>query len=131
VSDSAGPLFLKAAQIYQWLFRHSTLISRAGTVVHNGQLFFDEDWNDRVFATQPYTDNAHKRTFNKDDILLEDQSADGNNAFLDLELLGECLEEGILGYISTYFVVIDSCDCTFISIYRSVGRELLCLLRNL
>jgi len=79
---------------------NGTLISHAGTVVHNGQFFFHEAWNDRVFDNQPYTDNTNKRTFNKDDRILDEENADGNNAFLELELLGESLLDGILGYIT-------------------------------
>jgi len=79
---------------------NGTLISHAGTVVHNGQFFFHEAWNDRVYANQPYTDNTNKRMFNKDDRILDEENADGNNAFLELELLGERLSDGILGYIT-------------------------------
>lgn len=83
------------------LFRGRTLISHAGTVVHNGQFFFHEAWNDRVFGIAPYTSNTNHRTLNKDDWILEEENADGNNAYLDLELIGHSFEDGILGYIST------------------------------
>jgi len=79
---------------------NGTLISHAGTVVHNGQFFFHEGWNDRVFAHPPYTDNPNKRTLNKDDHILSEENADGNNAFMDLELLTDTFADGILGYIT-------------------------------
>jgi protocatechuate 3,4-dioxygenase beta subunit len=79
---------------------NGTLISHAGTIVHNGQFFFHEGWNDRVFAHPPYTSNHNKRTLNKDDHILWEENADGNNAFLDLELLGDMISDGILGYIT-------------------------------
>jgi protocatechuate 3,4-dioxygenase beta subunit len=82
------------------LAENGTLISHAGTVVHNGQFFFHETWNDRVFTDKPYTDNPNKRTLNKDDHILSEENADGNNAFMDLELLGNSLSDGILGYIT-------------------------------
>jgi hypothetical protein len=53
-----------------------------------------------IFADKPYKDNMNKRTLNKDDDILSEENADGNNAFLELELLGESLADGILGYIS-------------------------------
>lgn len=69
--------------------------------MHNGQFFFEEAWNDKVFAETPYTTNKNRRTLNKDDHILSEENADGNNAFLELELLGDTLAEGLLGYIST------------------------------
>lgn len=79
---------------------NGTLMSHAGTVIHNGQFFFHELWNDIVLADQPYTENKNKRTLNKDDHILDEENADGNNAFLELELLGENVSDGILGYIT-------------------------------
>ena len=84
------------------MFLCRTLISHAGTVVHTGQIFFHEAWNDRVFSISPYTSNTNHRTLNKDDWILKEQNADGNNAYLDLELIGQSFEDGILGYISTF-----------------------------
>lgn len=83
-------------------------MSHAGSVIHNGQFFFDELWNDKVFAHGPYTDNTNRRTLNKDDRILDEENADGNNAFLELELLGENMSDGILGYISVYLAAIAS-----------------------
>ncbi|KIM83257.1 hypothetical protein PILCRDRAFT_819495 [Piloderma croceum F 1598] len=79
---------------------NGTLVSHSGTVVHNGQFFFHEKWNDMIYAERPYTDNKNRRTLNKDDHILSEENADGNNAFLELELLGESLADGILGYIT-------------------------------
>jgi hypothetical protein len=102
---------------------HRTLVSHSGTVVHNGQFFFHEKWNDRVYAERPYTDNKNKRTLNKDDHILSEENADGNNAFLELELLGESLTDGILGYISAYSVYFYG-FCMLIRLRHSNGREL-------
>ena len=82
------------------VFPCRTLISHAGTVVHKGQFFFHEAWNDRVFSISPYTSNINHRTLNKDDGILKEENADGNNAYLDLELIGQNFDDGILGYIS-------------------------------
>jgi protocatechuate 3,4-dioxygenase beta subunit len=79
---------------------NGTLISHAGTNIHVGQLFFEEQWNDEVFATDIYSANTQTRTLNSEDSILTDQSADGNNAFVDIEMLGETVEDGLYGYIT-------------------------------
>ncbi|KAF8920320.1 Intradiol ring-cleavage dioxygenase [Mucidula mucida] len=79
---------------------NGTLISHGGSLLHIGQFFFDESWNDDVFATEPYTLNTQTRTLNSDDGILNEANSDGNNAFLDLDLIGASLEDGILGYIT-------------------------------
>ncbi|KAK7037779.1 hypothetical protein VNI00_010740 [Paramarasmius palmivorus] len=80
---------------------NGTIVSHAGNLLHIGQMFFDETWNDQVYALSPYTDNTdNTRTYNTEDDILETENADGNNAYLDLELLGDSIEDGILGYIT-------------------------------
>ncbi|KII92614.1 hypothetical protein PLICRDRAFT_478582 [Plicaturopsis crispa FD-325 SS-3] len=79
---------------------NGTLISHAGTVIHIGQFFFNETWNDKVFATDPYTQNTNNRTLNSEDSILAQENADGNNAFLDLYQLGDDITDGVLGYIT-------------------------------
>lgn len=79
---------------------NGTLVSHGGNLVHIGQFFMDESWNDQVFALSPYTLNTNDRTLNSEDSILDQENADGNNAFFDLELLGEDISEGVLGYIT-------------------------------
>ncbi|KAF9269450.1 aromatic compound dioxygenase [Marasmius fiardii PR-910] len=80
---------------------NGTLVSQSGNLLHIGQLFFEEEWNDKVYATSPYTENTgNSRTYNDEDSILAEENADGNNAFPSLELLGSSLEDGILGYIT-------------------------------
>lgn len=62
---------------------NGTLVSHAGAVAHVGQFFFPEGWNDRVFARAPYTANTNRRTLNKDDWILEEAGAGGNNAYIE------------------------------------------------
>ena len=61
----------------------STLISHAGSVLHIGQFFFDEAWNDQVYAVSPYTEDTNDRTLNVDDSILAEENADGNNAYIE------------------------------------------------
>ena len=60
-----------------------TLVSHSGTLVHVGQFFMDDDWNDQVFALNPYTENTNNRTYNEDDSIFAEENADGNNAFFE------------------------------------------------
>jgi hypothetical protein len=62
---------------------NSTLISHAGSVAHIGQFFFDESWNDKVFELEPYTSNTNDRTLNSEDGILTEETANGNNAFIE------------------------------------------------
>lgn len=79
---------------------NGTLISHAGTVSHIGQFFFNETWNDLVFSTSPYDDNTNERTYNDADSILEEENADGNNAFIDLVLIGADISDGLVGWVT-------------------------------
>lgn len=81
---------------------NGTLLSSGGSVNHIGQFFFDETWNDRVYATSPYTLNRQPRTRNNQDFIL---TMAGRSAFTNLQYLrGNDLSGGLLGYIT---VVVD------------------------
>ena len=60
-----------------------TLVSSAGSLLHIGQFFFDESWNDQVYSVFPYTTDTNNRTLNVDDSILAEENADGNNAFIE------------------------------------------------
>jgi protocatechuate 3,4-dioxygenase beta subunit len=60
-----------------------TLISHAGAVAHIGQFFFDESWNDKVFALPPYTYDTNNRTLNSQDSIFAQENADGNDAIVE------------------------------------------------
>jgi len=62
-------------------FTFSSLISHSGTVVHVGQAFFNESWNDEVFNTSPYTSNTNERTLNSDDSILNSALQNGYSAY--------------------------------------------------
>lgn len=61
----------------------STIVSHAGAVAHIGQFFFEETWNDKVFALPPYTANTNNRTYNTEDSIYAQENADGNNAIVE------------------------------------------------
>ncbi|KAJ3477325.1 hypothetical protein NLI96_g10550 [Meripilus lineatus] len=79
---------------------NGTLISHAGSLLHIGQFFFDESWNDQVYSVFPYTTDTNNRTLNVDDSILAEENADGNNAFIELELLGDDVSDGLLGFVT-------------------------------
>jgi protocatechuate 3,4-dioxygenase beta subunit len=76
---------------------NGTFISSTGTLTHIGQFFFEESWNDKVYATSPYTTGTHRRTLNSQDRTLEKAGA---SAFVSLQYLGSSLSDGLLGYIT-------------------------------
>ncbi|KAJ3526920.1 hypothetical protein NMY22_g9976 [Coprinellus aureogranulatus] len=81
---------------------NGTLLSSAGSVNHIGQFFFDEVWNDRVFARAPYNTTRQPRTLNSQDFIL---IMAGRSSFVNLQYLsGSSLDGGLLGYIT---VVVD------------------------
>ncbi|THH00662.1 hypothetical protein EW145_g7045 [Phellinidium pouzarii] len=79
---------------------NGSIISHAGSIAHIGQLFFDEPWNDRVLSTQPYTDNTARRTLNTQDHDFARASIDGSSAVVQLDMLGDAVEDGLLGFIT-------------------------------
>ncbi|KAG6844759.1 hypothetical protein H0H87_003982 [Tephrocybe sp. NHM501043] len=79
---------------------NGTLVSHAGSLVHIGQFFFDEAWNDQVFDKAPYNTNHQTRTLNSQDGILTQANSGGNNAYINLSSLGSDISKGLLGYIS-------------------------------
>lgn len=62
----------------------STLISQVGTNVHTGQVFFEEVWNDEIYATELYKNNDNVRVCNHEDRILNRLSnADRDNVFVE------------------------------------------------
>ena len=59
----------------------SSLVSHSGTLMHTGQVFFQENWNDQVFRTSPYSLNTNPRTLNSQDQFLGDASRNGYSPF--------------------------------------------------
>ncbi|KAF9522955.1 Intradiol ring-cleavage dioxygenase [Crepidotus variabilis] len=78
-----------------------TIKSSSGSMVHSGQFFFDETWNDKVYANSPYTLNKQPRTRNAQDGFIKEAQGNGYNSFASLGYLsGSSLSTGLLGYIT-------------------------------
>ncbi|ELU36540.1 dioxygenase domain-containing protein [Rhizoctonia solani AG-1 IA] len=81
---------------------NGSIISHAGNVRHIGQLFFDDDLNDKILSQGVYANTSETRTYNDEDSILDSENADGYNAYASTELLGETETDGILAYISMF-----------------------------
>ncbi|CAA7263063.1 unnamed protein product [Cyclocybe aegerita] len=76
---------------------NGTVISQSGTLTHIGQFFFEESWNDEVYAQSPYTSSTQTRLRNSADRIL---AQSGGVAFLNLQRLGSTTNDGFLAYIT-------------------------------
>ncbi|GAA5966040.1 hypothetical protein JCM3765_006548 [Sporobolomyces pararoseus] len=77
-----------------------TIVSGSGTVLHEGQLFFDEAENTRVLETAAYQNTTQQRTVNDDDSILQSIIGSGFSPFVDIDFLGDDVSEGAHGYIT-------------------------------
>jgi hypothetical protein len=66
-----------------------------GHVSHTGNVFFPQEYNDKVSAASPYSENTAKRTQNTSDMVWNDQ---GGSAYV-LDVTGS-VEEGFVASIS-------------------------------
>jgi len=81
-------------------FDNGTFDSHSGRLTHVGQFFFDDEWNDRVIETTHYRDNQNRRTRNVDDHDFNHASVAGSSAIVHLELAGDAVDDGVLGFIT-------------------------------
>ncbi|KAH8915285.1 aromatic compound dioxygenase [Atractiella rhizophila] len=80
---------------------NGTISSHAGTLLHIGQLFFDDAVNDQVFALSPYNTSQQSRTRNDEDGILSQQNSDGYSGFVSLEQIDpNSIEAGFYGYLT-------------------------------
>ncbi|KAG7440085.1 aromatic compound dioxygenase, partial [Guyanagaster necrorhizus] len=72
------------------------------SIQHVGQLFFQESLINQVYEIEAYT--AHLSTLtrvtNDADSIISGANNDGYSAFVSTELLGDTLEDGLVGYIT-------------------------------
>ncbi|CUA67340.1 hypothetical protein RSOLAG22IIIB_13403 [Rhizoctonia solani] len=79
---------------------NGSIISHAGSLRHIGQLFFDDSLSDKIVTQGVYANTTQRRVYNSKDGIMDDQNADGYNAIVSTELLGESETDGILAYIT-------------------------------
>ena len=77
-------------------FPNGTLIATTH-VGHVGQVFFDQDLISDVEATGVYASNTQQLTTNDQDSILAEE-AESSDPFVQYVLLGETVEEGLLGW---------------------------------
>lgn len=90
-----------------------------GTVSHVGQLAFDQDLLTEIRSIDPYTTNTAEVTENTDDSILIQEYAEIDPT-VEYVLLGDSLEDGILGWIT---FVINSTESTTISAAAFYGED--------
>lgn len=80
---------------------NGTYTSRSGSLVHIGQMFFDETLANQVVATSPYSDTTMTRSYNADDSILAQENSAGYSAFVDASFIDENdISAGVLGFIT-------------------------------
>jgi hypothetical protein len=79
-------------------FSNGTLIDTTH-VGHVGQAFFDQDLITQVEATSAYVTNTQELTTNSEDMILS-QEAETSDPFIEYVLLGDSVEDGLLGWLS-------------------------------
>lgn len=79
-------------------FDNGTLIDTTH-VGHVGQAFFDQDLITQVEATGVYATNTQTLTTNAQDSILSEE-AETSDPFVQYVLLGESVEDGLLGWLS-------------------------------
>ncbi|GAA5968010.1 hypothetical protein JCM21900_004299 [Sporobolomyces salmonicolor] len=77
-----------------------TIIARSGTVSNEGQIFFDEALIAQVLNTSAYLNTTESRTYNDEDSILASALDSSWNPFVDYELVGDSILDGIFGSIT-------------------------------
>jgi protocatechuate 3,4-dioxygenase beta subunit len=74
----------------------------ASGVQHLGQLFFEEELLESIYALSPYVEHQSTlaRVTNDEDSLYPTANADGYGAVISVEQLGDDLVDGLVGYVS-------------------------------
>lgn len=80
---------------------NGTYTSRSGSLVHVGQMFFDDALSDKVVALSPYTSTSMTRQLNAADSILAQENSNGYSAYVDASPIDESdISKGVLGFIT-------------------------------
>lgn len=80
---------------------NGTYTSRSGSLVHVGQMFFEETLADQVMALSPYSGNTMTRTRNAADSIMAQENSAGYSAYIDASAISASdLSAGVLGFIT-------------------------------
>lgn len=89
-------------QVYHnWVLRSNGTIS-SGDIVSAGQLYFDEDLEEKIMALEPYAQHTQiNRTLNSEDSIFSDGFAGGYDPVISIVPAdGEDVTNGMIGYIT-------------------------------
>ncbi|PQK16899.1 hypothetical protein BB8028_0007g00990 [Beauveria bassiana] len=67
---------------------------------HVGQMYFDQDLIDKVEELTPYNTNEQAKTLNSEDEFLQGDLEAGGYPYLQYELVGDKLEDGIVAWLN-------------------------------
>jgi hypothetical protein len=67
---------------------------------HVGQMYFDQDLIDKVEELVPYNTNEQAKTLNSEDEFLQGDLEAGGYPYLQYELVGDKLEDGIVAWLN-------------------------------
>ncbi|KAG7528719.1 hypothetical protein FFLO_05980 [Filobasidium floriforme] len=120
VTDSNGNITLwtkipsyytgRAAHIHLHVFENATanengtLSSMSGSLLHTGQLFFEQDLVNATMALEAYQ-NSQQYTANVDDSIYSALIDADYNPYIWTEYIGSTLEDGVRGYMA---IVVDT-----------------------
>ncbi|KAB5595443.1 Dioxygenase [Ceratobasidium theobromae] len=87
VSDTGRTIHIHTMIHTSWSkSANGTIVSKAGSLRHIGQLFFQESLNDQVVALSPYTSTRQSRTLNAQDGIYAQQNSRGFNGVVAVAL---------------------------------------------
>lgn len=80
---------------------NGTYTSRSGSLVHVGQMFFEETLADQIMALSPYSETTMIRTRNAADSILAQENSAGYSAYVDASAISASdISAGVLGFIT-------------------------------
>ncbi|PVF99644.1 aromatic compound dioxygenase [Serendipita vermifera] len=80
---------------------NGTYTSRSGSLVHVGQMFFEDTFSDKIMAISPYKDTTMNRTYNTQDSILAQENSNGYSAYVDAAFVDENnIQNGVVGFIT-------------------------------
>ncbi|KAH8923222.1 aromatic compound dioxygenase [Atractiella rhizophila] len=80
---------------------NGTISSRAGSLHHIGQMFFDQTLQEQVQSEYPYNTTTQTRTTNDNDSIMAQEQENGYSAIIQTEFInGVDISDGLYGYIT-------------------------------
>ncbi|GAA6062291.1 hypothetical protein JCM10212_004379 [Sporobolomyces blumeae] len=99
-----------------------SIVSDSGTVLQEGQVFFDEDVLEKVLATTLYSNTTQTRTYNSEDSILQSNVGSGYSPYADITFSNDDdVFEGAYGYITLGIDVNNTISITSTNTIESIN----------